>query len=201
MSELTIALVGAGGALLGAAVGGAAAVVAAKMQATHAERSAQLAYLGPIDAARRSAQREAYARLLTAAHAFSGAATPALEAAQTLMEATDARAMREPPEVSNPALERARDAVALVRGPEDVVAAGQHVGLEGPLHLINAAKAVVHAVQELSNVFENAERIYEDADGRTHGLNRNAAGLHETLTACIDFFSDIASSHLNGDRI
>lgn len=62
-NELLIALIGAGSALTGALIGGAAAVVGAS-------EAARSAWLGSLNVTHRTAQREAYAKLLRAAHAY-----------------------------------------------------------------------------------------------------------------------------------
>lgn len=200
-----IALVGGGGALLGAAVGGAAAVAAAKVQARHGQETARLAYQGPLDAARRTAQREAYATLLTAAHEFRLASAPALEPAQRLITVTDYESRGEPPEPEEEVLEqhraRLRAVLAQVPGPEAVRAAEQHVRLEGPVPVAHAANALFGAVDRLSEVFVHAETKYEDEDDeghlRRHGLEANAAARYRSLGECIDAFSGAASAHLN----
>ncbi|MFJ1959070.1 hypothetical protein ACIOGT_39380 [Streptomyces microflavus] len=203
MSELMIALVGGGGALLGAAVGGAAAVAAAKVQARHGQETARLAYQGPLDAARRTAQREAYATLLTAAQEFRLASAAALGPARRLMTVTDYESRGEPPEEAIPEQYRGRlrAVLAQVPGPEAVRAAEQHVWLEGPVPVAKAANALAAAVTELNDVFVHAETKYEDEDdeGRLyrHGLEANPVALHSKLVGCIDMFSKVASAHLN----
>ncbi|WP_331763434.1 hypothetical protein [Streptomyces anulatus] len=208
MSELMIALVGGGGALLGAAVGGTAAVVAAKVQARLGQQAALLAYRGPLEAARRTAQREAYAQLLTAAHEFSQASVPALEPALTLLTVTDYESRGEPPEetVSERGRVRHRAVLAKVPGPGAVRIAEQHVRLEGGPHPVaEAARAVAAAVAELSDVFVNAETNYEskNAEGQDyrHGLEKNPGALHRLLVAHIDAFSDAATAHLNAVKV
>ncbi|MEU6628451.1 hypothetical protein ABZ905_09165 [Streptomyces parvus] len=200
MSDLMIAVVGGGGALLGAAVGGAAAVKAATVQARHGQETARLAYEGPIDAARRTAQRAAYARLLTSAHEFHAAATPALGAARLLIKATDARARNEPHNITEQALDRAQAAVAQTIGAAEVVAAAQHVRLEGPPHIAVAANAVDEKAQELAYVFAHAEQIYEDMTGHRYGVEQSASDLHVLLTLAIERFTESASAHLNINR-
>ncbi|SDE38525.1 hypothetical protein F610DRAFT_06964 [Streptomyces sp. LaPpAH-199] len=198
-----IALVGGGGALLGAAVGGTAAVVAAKVQAQHGQEVAHLAYQGPIEAARRTAQQASYRALLTAADQFSRAADLAVEPARALLSLTDSEARNEEPEEAVPEKARVkmRTVLAEVSGPDAVRSAARHVYLEGPIDVSNAASAVVAAVKELSDVFVHAETKYEseDEDGRPyfHGLGKNPRMLHIKLVSTINDFSREAGAHLN----
>jgi hypothetical protein len=84
--EVTVALIGGVGALVGALLGGAATVWTAKEQGRMAVQTAlhtaRSTYLGPLDTARRSAQREVFAAFLTVSQEWARSAEPAAEAAR-----------------------------------------------------------------------------------------------------------------------
>ncbi|MFF6827615.1 hypothetical protein [Streptomyces longwoodensis] len=84
--EVTVALIGGVGALVGALLGGAATVWTAKEQGRMAVQTAlhtaRSTYLGPLDTARRSAQRDVFAAFLTVSQEWARSAEPATEAAR-----------------------------------------------------------------------------------------------------------------------
>lgn len=140
--EIGTALIGLCGGIVGAVIAAGAAIRAARHQAGKAVEGpfaqASAAYLGPLDTARRTAQREAYARLLTAAHGYETAVKPVLETAIALSR----RATPNRPAMSPETRAELRARTDEVNDHHLIDLAVQHVLLEGPYDVWQSAARV-----------------------------------------------------------
>ncbi|MCJ0870199.1 hypothetical protein [Streptomyces sp. AP-93] len=181
--EIAAALIGAGAGLVtaGAAIGTTRHQARKAVEGVFAQASA--AYLGPLDTARRTAQREAYSRLLTAAHDYEKAVQAALVDAEALnRDATPNR-----PAMS-PETRAARRARIEEVNDHHLVGAVQHVQLEGPDEVWQSAVRVQKVAMMLSLVLSS-----EDASSNGLGSPR---GLHGQLLVAISEFATAAGRHL-----
>lgn len=119
--EVTVGLVGTGGALLGAIIGGAAARAAPKQ-----------GYKGALEAAARSAQHEAHKAFLDAAESYYAPAEKAVRPARQLIEAHIEWLGGAPSDLSNEDRARLRLLVAAVGPPDQIRAAVRTVWQAGP---------------------------------------------------------------------
>ncbi|MEU6838021.1 hypothetical protein ABZ941_22540 [Streptomyces rubiginosohelvolus] len=187
-NELAIALIGAGSALTGAVIGGTAAVVAAS-------KTARSAYLGSLDSLRRTAQREVYAELLKAAHAFEAGTGAVLESAGILLDGLLSEQEGLPRRHSSSERSACRRAISSAADPEPVAAAARQVELEGPSRVAAAARNVRAAAQQLSTTLNSIE----DADeGLRPATSADLPRAHfELLNSAISTFAETARKHLN----
>ncbi|MEU0627759.1 hypothetical protein [Streptomyces sp. NPDC005989] len=199
-SEMMVALVGGGGALLGAAVGGAAAVVSASIQGKRTAEAGRSAYQGALDVTRRTAQQQAYAKLLSEANAYEAATGAVLGIAGDLIEELHATLSGDLPSLSNEVQQRYRSRIREARNPLPLRAAVRHVGLEGPESVYRAAKQVHSVVVVLQRVLRNVEAIVDHGEGHSTPEMQASVPLqaHINLRTAIDRFADTASAHLNG---
>lgn len=182
-SELTVALIGAGSAIAGALVGGAAAVVAAS-------RAARSAYLGPLHVAQRTAQQQAYAKLVNAANDFETGTRAVSGVARVLMEDASDRSEGIPSRLNDPGRQRRRDEIRAVLDDGQVRAAVRLVGLEGPTVVAVQAIILEEAVRQLANVLRKLEEV-TDEEGRprpTVTLNQ-LRGAYDRLAEAISRFA------------
>lgn len=186
--EIAVALIGVVGGFVGAVIGAGAAIGAARHQARKAVEGAfaqaSAAYLGPLDTARRTAQREAYARLLTAAHDYEKAVKPVLDVAQALNR--DASPNR--PAMSPETRADLRARIDEVNDHHLIDSAVQHVLLEGPDDVWQSAARVQMAAMRLSIVL-----LSEDATSNILGSPREA---HQQLYVATNEFAMAAGKHL-----
>ncbi|MEU6629396.1 hypothetical protein ABZ905_14065 [Streptomyces parvus] len=187
-NELAIALIGAGSALTGAVIAGTAAVVAAS-------KTARSAYLGSLDSLRRTAQREVYAELLRAAHAYEAGTGAVLESAGFLLEGLLSEQEGLPRRHSSSERSAFRRAISSAADPEPVAAAARQVELEGPSRVAAAARNVRAAAQQLSTTLNSIE----DADeGFRPATSADLPREHfELLKSAISMFTETARKHLN----
>ncbi|MFI1060484.1 hypothetical protein ACH4TC_01160 [Streptomyces spororaveus] len=201
--ETATAVMGAGGAVVGAALTGMFTVRGARRQAAAAVQAglaqAASAYLGPLDTARRAAQREAYVRLMTVAQSYATEVHPVLRLARGLDRAaanTDALPRREA------AIEAAaeadfRDRISAVNNPNPVSTAVQHVELEGPAEVAEAARQVRAATTDLFRTLRRAGHGERVAGGVVPPDPERSWTRHEELLAAIERFTQAAQEHLN----
>ncbi|MEV7493031.1 hypothetical protein AB0O08_19975 [Streptomyces anulatus] len=191
-NELLIALIGAGSALTGALIGGAAAVVGAS-------KAARGAYLGSLDVTRRTAQREVYAELLRAAHAYEAGTGAVLESAGFLLEDLFNELEGLPPRHSGSERSDFRRAISSAAEPQPVAAAARQVELEGPSRVAAAARAVQAAAGQLAATLNGIEDGFEDPGASVHpSTPTDRPREHfEALKSAISTFADIARKHLN----
>ncbi|MBM9624831.1 hypothetical protein ACFQ60_46800 [Streptomyces zhihengii] len=197
-TEVLVAIVGGGAALLGAAVGGAGAVVAAHITGKRAESAARHAYLGPLDVARRTAQREAYVGLLTAAHALADAGGEVLESARRLAENANEEIIGQPTTYPLARIAADRERVRAVQPADEVIAAARHVELEGPESVAKAARQLSEAALD----FEEAIELVETPEGDDHAITAGPSVgrvplRHGVLRRQIWDFAREATAHLN----
>ncbi|MGW3192921.1 hypothetical protein ACWDBT_34385 [Streptomyces ardesiacus] len=134
-SEMTIALIGAGSALLGALIGGGAAVIGAS-------KAARSAYLGPIRVARRAEQAAAHKGLLTAANDYDIAVSHILRMALELNQHVIAQTEGRQGVLGHSDVVAYRAEIERVGTADRVVAAVRHVALQGPKEAYEAAEGV-----------------------------------------------------------
>lgn len=195
-SEITAAIIGSGAGLVGALAGFTGALVAAG-------RAAKSAYAGPLDQARRIAQREACARLLDAANEYARKTAPLVRPASLFdMDARDLAEgddgppdvphllHRDDPQTPDELRERLRQV-----SPDAIRGAARHVALDCP-RLLSAAAAGVHEkAVALHEVLEDAGPVPNEWDG----LPRpdRAPRAEAELAQVIDRFVSLANAHLN----
>ncbi|WP_228924622.1 hypothetical protein [Streptomyces sp. DH7] len=191
-NELLIALISAGSALTGALIGGAAAVVGAS-------KAARGAYLGSLDVTRRTAQREVYAELLRAAHAYEAGTGAVLESAGFLLEDLFNEQEGLPPRHSGPERSDFRQAISSAAEPQPVAAAARQVELEGPSRVAAAARAVQAAARQLAATLNGIEDGFQDpgASVRPSTPPDRPREHFEALKTAISTFADTARKHLN----
>ncbi|MFI5743889.1 hypothetical protein ACIA9I_36645 [Streptomyces anulatus] len=201
--ETATAVMGAGGAVVGAALTGMFTVRGARRQAAAAVQAglaqAASAYLGPLDTARRAAQREAYVQLMTAAQSYATEVHPVLRLARGMDRAvanTDSLSRRE---TAREAAAEAdfRDRISAVNNPNPVSAAVQHVELEGPAEVAEAARQVRAATTGLFRTLRQAGRSERVAGAAAPPDPERSWTRHEELLAAIERFTQAALEHLN----
>ncbi|WP_330435877.1 hypothetical protein OIC43_37225 [Streptomyces sp. NBC_00825] len=199
-SELMIAVVGGGGALLGAAVGGAAAVVSASIQGKRTAEAGRSAYQGALDVARRTAQQQAYSKLLSAANAYEAETGGVLNIACELIQELSVSLSGDLPSLSEEIRQQYRSRIEEARNPLELRAAVRYVGLEGPEIVYRAAKQVHAVVLDLSRVLGSVEETIDHGEGHWTPVVQASTLLqtHRSLRGAIDGFADTASAHLNG---
>ncbi|MEV6956562.1 hypothetical protein [Streptomyces sp. NPDC051183] len=201
--ETTTAVMGAAGAVVGAALTGMFTVRGARRQAAAAVQAglaqAASAYLGPLDTARRAAQREAYVRLLTDAQRYASEVHPVLRMARALDRAVGntARLSRRDAEVEAAAEAEFRARIAAVNRENPVAAAVQHVELEGPPEVAEAARQIHTAATVLFRTLRRAGHCDHGAEGPVRPDRERAFSRHEELLTAIERFTQAAQEHLN----
>lgn len=186
--EIAAALIGVVGGFVGAVIAAGAAIGAARHQARKAVEGAfaqaSAAYLGPLDTARRTAQREAYARLLTAAHDYEIAVEPLLDVAHALnRDATPNR-----PAMSPETRADLRARIDEVNDHHLIDLAVQHVLLEGPDEVWQSAARVQVAAMTLSLVLS--------AGDATSNILDSPREAHRQLYVATNEFAMAAGKHL-----
>ncbi|MFJ5635092.1 hypothetical protein ACIQF5_20945 [Streptomyces goshikiensis] len=201
--ETTTAVMGAAGAVVGAALTGMFTVRGARRQAAAAVQAglaqAASAYLGPLDTARRAAQREAYARLLTDAQGYAAEVSPILRWARALDRAagnTDRLSRREAAAEAAAEVD-SRERIAAVNIESPVAAAVQHVVLEGPPEVAEFARQIHTAATVLSRTLRRAGYCAYGAEGPIRPDRERSFTRHEELLAAIERFTQAAQEHLN----
>ncbi|MEV5606402.1 hypothetical protein AB0L33_33720 [Streptomyces sp. NPDC052299] len=196
-TEVLVAVVGVGGALGGAIIGGAAAMYAASVTGKRTAEAARMAYAGPLDVARRTAQQQAYTLLLNAANRYEEATEAQLEAAEELIEALCDQSQGIPPEFSNARLQAHRETVREVHSPGLVLAAVRMVGLEGPAPVHRAAQDVQKAADNLAKLLRSVEEVNQEETGEFDPVHRPrmVRARHERLRETIEAFGVIARQH------
>jgi hypothetical protein len=215
--EVMAALIGGASGLAGALVGGTAALAAAKMAMKATSQTALTAYLGPLDTARRTAQREVFARFLTVSQEWTRRAEPAARAA----EGWD-RAVREHLErlldedvgsyvdLPDETVRRFLRSVSAIDEPHRIAEAAQHVLLEAAgvagIEVVRAAAKVHQHAVRLKEFLDDAGKTHLDAPDRAgpgdpsnHLLPnpRRSPDEHAVLDGAIDAFARIAANFLN----
>ncbi|MFC9816496.1 hypothetical protein ACFVJM_31050 [Streptomyces virginiae] len=200
-NEMTVAGIAAVASLVGAGIGGAFAARGAGKQAAGAVEAglaqAASAYLGPLDTARRTAQREAYVRLLTAAQEYAEAVRPVLRAAR-LLDRAEERAVGGGNPMPDEAWEALRERIDAVSDAHPVRAAAQHVALEGPGDVAEAAEQVRLVATLLEVALDNAgQSAHTDGGGvippHAHRFQPLIDALHHQIT----LFTEAAQEYLN----
>lgn len=176
--EITAALIGGGSAVAGALAGGAAAVWAAT-------RAARSTYLGPLHVAQKTAQQQAYAKLLTAANDFEAAMNAVSGAALALAEDNANRSEGIPSGLDEEGRRRRRRLIREARDIAQVRAATRLVTLAGPHVVALEAVLVEEAARRLSYAFRDAEARVEEGEGQY----RPAMTAHELRSAYEDHAS------------
>ncbi len=196
-TELTVALVGVGGALGGAIIGGAAAMYSASIQGKRTAEAAAKTYEGVLDAARRAAQQEAYTLLLSAANSYEEATETHLERAEALLQHLQDRSEGIPSVLDGERRARAQwTAIHGMTGPGQVMAAARRVGLEGPSIVRDAAKDVQCAAATLARVFRDLGETEGDSPlGPPLTSLDGPRRAHSELISTIERFSEIASAN------
>ncbi|MFI0008554.1 hypothetical protein [Streptomyces globisporus] len=196
-AELTIALVGVGGAFGGAIIGGVAAMASASITGRRTMEAATRTYRGALDVARRTAQQQAYTLLLNAANSYEEATEGQIESAAQLIEALCDRSQGIPPEFSEAQLQAHRNVVSEVRSPGEVLAAVRLVGLEGPSIVHEAAKSVRDAASNLAKLLESVEEVNQFDNGEFDPIHRpqRVRRRHDALRSTIEDFGVIARLH------
>ncbi|MFD7959038.1 hypothetical protein ACFV4X_36885 [Streptomyces ardesiacus] len=196
-SEMTIALIGAGSALLGALIGGGAAVIGAS-------KAARSAYLGPIRVARRAEQAAAHKALLTAANDYDIAVSHILRMALELNQHVVAQTEGRQDVLGHSDVVAYRAEIERVGTADRVVAAVRHVALQGPKEAYEAAEGVrrmahilEYSLAHLETSHHEASPDFEASPGVTPIVLSDAA---EGLSQAIHAFAEVASEHLNGSE-
>lgn len=153
-TELTIAVVGTGGALLGALIGGGAALMAAKQ-----------GYKGALEAVARTAQHDAHKAFLDAAEGYWRQARDAVGAAVELTEACIAEESGDTPGLSPGDRARHRVTVRLISSPDTIEAATLAVQQAGPPLVHEAAQQVLSAALKTRKVFNDVEVTDDHGQG------------------------------------
>ncbi|ALU95236.1 hypothetical protein WQO_19075 [Streptomyces globisporus C-1027] len=197
-AELTVALVGVGGAFGGAIIGGVAAMASASITGKRTMEAATKTYQGALDVARRTAQQQAYTLLLNAANRYEEATEGQIDAAAELIEALCDRSQGIPSELSEARLQAHRNVVSEVRSLGEVLAAVRVVGLEGPSIVHEAAKSVRDSASNLARLLESVEEVNQFDNGEFNPIHRPqwARRRHDALRSSIEDFGVIA--RLNG---
>ncbi|MCX5612989.1 hypothetical protein OHB39_36370 [Streptomyces sp. NBC_00047] len=187
-TETTTAIVAGLSAMGGAGLAGWLTVRAAGRQAAGAVEAGLAqgagAYLGALDTARRSAQREAYARLITVAHEYHESVKPVLYFAQAL-------GTQQPP-MNAATRQRLEEQVDAVSNTRQVRAAVAHVVLEGPGEIAKAAERLGAAAHGVEYALKAATHQV-----LTHPTPRDYYERHEQLLAEVSRFGQAASGLLN----
>ncbi|MEV7657903.1 hypothetical protein AB0O39_27510 [Streptomyces anulatus] len=185
-TELTVALVGAGGALIGAG----AALLAAKQ-----------GYKGALEAAGRSAQHEAHRAFLSTAEDFWVRASTAVAPAAHLINEYELALRYEERNFTDAERSQFRRQVAVVGGAERLVAAVWSVRQAGPAVVYQAAQQVQEAAVKVAKLLD-LDRIEppQDRDGQPAPgtvLLRPAALTEAVrdLKAELGTFADAAGKH------
>lgn len=195
---MTIALVGAGSALLGALIGGGAAVIGAS-------KAARSAYLGPLRVARRAEQAVAHSALLTAANDYDIAVGQVLRLVLELNQHAIAQAEGRQGVLGDPDVAAYRARIEQAGTADRVVAAVRHVALQGPKEVYEAAEGVRRMAHILEYSLAQSETIhhaaappnFETVPAVTPIVLSDAA---EGLSQAIHAFAEVASEHLNGSE-
>lgn len=201
--ETTTAAMGAAGAVVGAALTGMFTVRGARRQAAAAVQAglaqAASAYLGPLDTARRAAQREAYVRLLTDAQRYATEVHPVLRQARALDRAAGntARLSRRDAAVEAAAEADFRERIATANRENPVAAAVQHVELEGPPEVAETARQIHTAATALFRTLRRAGHCDRGAEGPIRPDRERSLTRHEELLIAIERFTQAAQEHLN----
>lgn len=197
-TEMAIALVGVGGALGGAIIGGAAAVVSAGIQGKRTAAAATKAYESALEVSLRAAQREAYVHLVRAANDYEGATEELLDPAMWLIHCVNCEQVPEPYPVTEEKRSSYRTQVAQRPTTTAISGAARSVALYGPSTVKELAKGVLLAARDLDTVFEKLEETVQDqATGHWHAeLRENQPHqTHDALhNAIADFVVAVGTS-------
>ncbi|MER5501896.1 hypothetical protein ABT096_32480 [Streptomyces sp. NPDC002561] len=196
-SETTIALIGAGSALLGALIGGGAAVIGAN-------KAARSAYLGPLRVARRAEQAAAHKSLLTAANDYDIAVSQILRTVLELNQHAIAQAEGRQGILNDLDVVAYRAGIERVGTADQVVAAVRHVALQGPKEVYEAAEGVRRMAHILEYSLAHVETIHHAAASDSGTLPAITpvvlSDAAEGLSQAIHAFAEVASEHLNGSK-
>ncbi|MGW2984102.1 hypothetical protein [Streptomyces goshikiensis] len=201
--ETMTAVMGAAGAVVGAALTGMFTVRGARRQAAAAVQAglaqAASAYLGPLDTARRAAQREAYVRLLMDAQGYATEVRPVLRQARALDRAAGntVRLSRRDAEVEAATEADYRERIAAVNIENPVAAAVQHVELEGSPEVAETARQIHTAATVLFRTLRRAGHCEHGPEGPVRPDRERSFTRHEELLTAIERFTQAAQEHLN----
>ncbi|MFC8491213.1 hypothetical protein ACFUJU_10480 [Streptomyces sp. NPDC057235] len=203
-SEVIAAVIGGGSGLAGALLGGTAAVIAARIQARRAVEAglatAKSTYLAPLDTARRTAQREVYAKLVDAVYSYLEAVARAVPAARMLEELEESS--RQGVVVHHDTVQSQRDIVNGVQQPNEIKRAVQHIALEGPETVYSRAQNIEQVAERLFKALRGAGGQYQLPNGSLADTEPELASqLRDTLESHIRSFTGLASDHLNNRDI
>ncbi|MFI6494564.1 hypothetical protein [Streptomyces sp. NPDC050564] len=214
--EMTAALIGGASGLAGALVGGVAALSAARMAMKAASETALTAYLGPLDTARRTAQREVFAQFLTVSQEWTRQADPAAKAAErwdrAVQEHVDRLKDEECAYVDLPdATTRwLQQQVSALGQPHRIAEAAQHVLLEAAgvagTDVVRAAQKVQQHAVRLKDFLNDAGRTHlidpdetspDDPSNHRPPNPSRSPNEHVALKNAIDAFAQRAAEYLN----
>ncbi|MGW6523234.1 MULTISPECIES: hypothetical protein [unclassified Streptomyces] len=215
-AEVTAALIGGTSGLGGALLGGIAVVWTAKHQGRLALQAAletaRATYLGPIDTARRSAQRDVFAGFLTAAQEWTRTAADAADAARRWDE-TVCRIIEECcnegfafREVSVQLQQHLQPRIDRCSAPHPITDAAQHVLLEAATtDVARAAQRVEqHAIRLMRLVHSAGEtQLEKDSVSPSDPSNhvppdpQRSPNQLTALRVSIDAFASAAAAQLN----
>ncbi|MFF8683093.1 hypothetical protein ACF07F_34775 [Streptomyces sp. NPDC015237] len=214
--QVVVALIGGVSLLIGALVGSAASLGAAKYTGSQAGkaavRAARSTYLGALDTARRSAQRDVFARFLTASQEWARQAAPAAEAALHWDQAVSEHLAHLNfahgyVALNESVADRYRRRVSAVGSPRSITEAAQHVLLEAAgSDVVRAAHSVeLHAVK-LHDLLRDAgtahfiapDEVSRD-DPTAYSANdpSRSPNQYAVFMAAINDFAEVAAEHLN----
>ncbi|MFC8723749.1 hypothetical protein [Streptomyces bacillaris] len=185
-TELTIAVVGTGGALLGALIGGGAALMAAKQ-----------GYKGALEAVARTAQHDAHRAFLDATHSYWTSVKGAVNAAVELTEACIAEESGDTPDLSAYDRQRHGITLGLMTGPDGIDAAAQAVHQAGPPVVHEAARTVLAAARNVRRVFNDVGVVDDHGEGH-HTVRLDPSDPVDAvrdLKTAMDAFATAAGKH------
>ncbi|MFC7309230.1 hypothetical protein ACFQVC_34105 [Streptomyces monticola] len=171
--------------------------------------AAELARTTALEAERRKTQREAYANLVSKAHAYLRATKPILALAEELdeyaeqsehvtrddrtgamVEVKDSGLVDSRTEALETRIRRANDQVPVLRAADVVILEGPHPTLTRAARQVKADTEALHATLANAGLWPWRQEEAPDPQRSAHA--------HATLEATVEDFTEAARGHLNG---
>ncbi|MFE1358870.1 hypothetical protein [Streptomyces harbinensis] len=176
----------------------AAAAVGARAARVGARLNSQAVVQGPLESARRSAQREAYGAALSTLYGYLEGIEPAVKAGNSLEDW--ANEALDGPDLVFDGQEAAEAAIRNAVSPWPSRLALTVVKLEGPAAVAEAAKSVEAGQEQLIDALGLAGKVFGEESPNPHYTTQplgTCRQRHDDLISRVQNLTDVASAHLN----